>query len=65
MEIKLTDFQRAILEQSLLDKQVAERKQEELLDMVFAYNKVQRPLVQISYNDGKLSWTETPEVLEG
>jgi hypothetical protein len=65
MEIKLSDYQRSTLEQALLAKQNAEKIQEEILDMVFAYNKVARPTTQISYNDGKLSWTETPEVIEG
>lgn len=57
MEITLTDYQRNQLEQALVAKQNAEKIQEELLEMIFSYNKVQRPSTPVNYKDGKLSWT--------
>jgi len=62
MEIKLTDYQKALVEQTLLQKQSAEKAQEELMSMIFAANgkALPKPPVAISYNNGIVSWEESP-----
>lgn len=60
-QIKLTQYQRNLLEDSLRVKQGAEAAQEELLTMIFAANKVSRPNVQVQYNDGAITWADVIE----
>lgn len=57
-QIKLTQYQRNLLEDSLRVKQGAEAAQEELLTMIFAVNKVSRPNTQVQYNDGAITWVD-------
>ena len=60
MEIKLSDYQKALFEQNFLAKQNTEKAQEELLTMVFAAANTKKPAGAINYNNGILSWEDSP-----
>lgn len=67
MEIKLSDYQKVLMERVILAKQDIEKQQEELLNMIFANAKQDRPKTPINYNNGVLSWEvlKVDESLEG
>lgn len=65
MKITLTELQKNLLERAIKDSQSASAHQEEMLAMIFAYHKVDKPTVSINYDNGELSWAEVPEVVEG
>lgn len=67
-ELILTPYQKVQLENTMIAKAEAEKVQEEILGMVFAFNKIDRPSTKIEYKDGKLIWASTPapeELIEG
>jgi len=60
MEIKLTEYQKELIEQTLIQKQSAEKATEELLGMIFATAKITPPTTKIAYNAGVVSWEDAP-----
>lgn len=67
MQINLSNTQRQLLEQAIAAEQNAQQAKQEILAMIFAFNKLEVPK-EMNYNNGVLSWVEIPkepEVIEG
>ena len=66
MEIKLTNLQLELISKAAQDKEAAENKLNEVLDLIFAYHRIPKPTQPLSLNDGKLVWSDpVPETIEG
>lgn len=63
-ELLLTPYQKVQLENTIVTKQEADKVQEEILAMIFAFNKIDRPKTKVEYREGKLFWEELPTITE-